>query len=93
MQESRKIFILFFLITLAVFGFAGCRSSVGSETESSEKSVQTKDSATTPVPFDWNEIAKNYDAVKSYTAIYEKEEAAISKGEKTDDQTFVPKTV
>ena len=82
MNKPRKIFTLFLLVTLAVFGFAGCRSSIGSETESSEKTVQAKDVARNPAPFDWNEIVKRYDAVKSYTAIYEKEESAISKGEK-----------
>lgn len=80
MNKSRKYLILFFLITISVFGFAGCRSSASGETESPEKQIETK--ATTAVPFDWNEISKRYDAVKSYTAIYEKEEQAISKGEK-----------
>lgn len=80
MKRSRKYLILFFLLTASVFGFAGCRSSVSGESESPEKSVETK--ATAPVPFEWNEISKRYDAVKNYTAIYEKEEQAISKGEK-----------
>ncbi len=82
MNKSRKYLILFFLITVSVFGAAGCRSSVSGESESPEKLISAKDVSTTPMPFDWSEVSKRYDAVKNYTAIYDKEEQAISKGEK-----------
>lgn len=35
----------------------------------------------TRAPIDWTEIAKAYDTVRDYTAIYEKEERAIDNGE------------
>ena len=67
---------------ISVFGIAACGGSIGGKTESPEKSIAGKDAPTIPVPFDWNEISRRYDAIKGYTAIYQKEERAISKGEK-----------
>jgi outer membrane lipoprotein-sorting protein len=75
MNSKTKSASLFLITAILVSAFAACRQAEVSEPE---RSIPSKD----PLPFAWSEISKRYETVKDYTAVYEKEERSISKGEK-----------
>ena len=83
MGKSEKFTILFFLLVIINISFAACHRTEVDEAENpaaNPNGAQT--AATNPPPFAWSEISKRYENVKSYTTLYEKEEKAISKGER-----------
>lgn len=75
---------LFSLLLVAILFFGACRraAEVGGSENAANNSNETNIAAANPLPFAWSEISKRYENVKDYTAIYKKEEKAISKGEK-----------
>ncbi len=78
MNETVKTLFLLLLSATLICCLDACRQSKEPANNSSPAPI----AATIPPPFAWSEVSKRYVAVKQYTAVYEKEEKAISKGEK-----------
>ncbi len=83
MSKKGKFTILIFLTAVSALGFGACRRAEVDDAENSATKLnEAQPAPINPPPFAWNEISKRYENVKDYTALYEKEEKAISKGER-----------
>ena len=83
MNKPGKFTIIFLLTTIFAVGFAACRRAEIDETETSAANAnQTQTAPANPLPFAWSDLSKSYADIKDYTALYEKEEQAISKGDR-----------
>lgn len=73
------VFILFAGMALSL---AACKSSEPPESDARvTNSNGSNELATNSVPFNWDDISNRYEKITNYTALYEKEEKDISKGE------------
>lgn len=74
---------VFFLFVGIALSLTACMSS-GSplSDERATNSQGANASAHNLVPFAWNDVSNRFEKITSYTALYEKEEKEISKGEK-----------
>ncbi|GAC1404877.1 MAG: hypothetical protein NVSMB56_19400 [Pyrinomonadaceae bacterium] len=85
LKDSRLIFskaiskiILVCVSALLIASLSACNR----ETPTSENVATPTPAASAPAPIQWSEVTAAYDNVKDYTCLYEKEEKAISNGEK-----------
>ena len=84
MSKSGKFTILFFLTAIINISFAACqrRADIDEAETPAASSNEAQTAAYSLAPFAWSELSRRYENIKSYTALYEKEEKAISKGER-----------
>ncbi|MDQ2747787.1 MAG: DUF1571 domain-containing protein [Acidobacteriota bacterium] len=83
MSKKGKFTILIFLTAISALGFSACRrAEIDDAKNPAANSNEAQSAPMNPPPFAWNELSKRYENVKDYTALYEKEEKAISKGER-----------
>lgn len=90
MSASGKFTIL--ILLTAIFAFAACRRTEVNESENiSIVPASAQNAAARPLPFKWSDVASRFENVKDYAALYEKEEKAISKGERQTIKIFFRK--
>lgn len=83
MGNKGKFTISIFLTAILACSFAACRrAEIDDAKNPAANSNEAQSAPMNPPPFAWSEISKRYENVKDYTTLFEKEEKAISKGER-----------